>query len=404
MYTPRPQKMTFWLFFLAIITQRLSLIPGTNPVPIALVIYVAAALLLYARKGVVIRRGLLLSVLSMVCVLIATSIFTGRDFSPNSLMYLLVLYLPFSFVTSEGAVRHPTSADGYRWFSTMMCVFAVVALYQYGSQAFLHIPYSDPLSSLPKGFTMSNYEVSYPIQYGSEIYKSNAYVFLEPSFLSQFLALALLIEIMMFRRITAIVLQILALATTFSGTGLLFIAITLPFAIIANLHNRRVAMLAGLAAIAIVAAVASNPAVLKRSGELNEQGSSASIRFSTPYERMGDLAFESASSILVGYGAGNADRIKVDDRIANFPAIPKAIIEYGVIGGIPLLLLIAVRIFMGVGSLPIAVGLFCMQFFLSGALLQPISVFTLFYFFAMQPSGSLRPVTSTARHVGLAAS
>jgi hypothetical protein len=396
--------MTFWLFFLAIITQRLSLIPGTNPVPIALMIYVAAALLLYARKGVVIRRGLLLSVLSMVCVLIATSIFTGRDFSPNSLMYLLVLYLPFSFVTSEGAVRHPTSADGYRWFSTMMCVFAVVALYQYGSQAFLHIPYSDPLSSLPKGFTMSNYEVSYPIQYGSEIYKSNAYVFLEPSFLSQFLALALLIEIMMFRRITAIVLQILALATTFSGTGLLFIAITLPFAIIANLHNRRVAMLAGLAAIAIVAAVASNPAVLKRSGELNEQGSSASIRFSTPYERMGDLAFESASSILVGYGAGNADRIKVDDRIANFPAIPKAIIEYGVIGGIPLLLLIAVRIFMGVGSLPIAVGLFCMQFFLSGALLQPISVFTLFYFFAMQPSGSLRPVTSTARHVGLAAS
>jgi hypothetical protein len=396
--------MTFWLFFLAIITQRLSLIPGANPVPIALVIYVAAALLLYARKGVVIRRGLLLSVLSMVCVLIATSIFTGRDFSPNSLMYLLVLYLPFSFVTSEGAVRHPTSADGYRWFSTMMCVFAVVALYQYGSQAFLHIPYSDPLSSLPKGFTMSNYEVSYPIQYGSEIYKSNAYVFLEPSFLSQFLALALLIEIMMFRRITAIVLQILALATTFSGTGLLFIAITLPFAIIANLHNRRVAMLAGLAAIAIVAAVASNPAVLKRSGELNEQGSSASIRFSTPYERMGDLAFESASSILVGYGAGNADRIKVDDRIANFPAIPKAIIEYGVIGGIPLLLLIAVRIFMGVGSLPIAVGLFCMQFFLSGALLQPISVFTLFYFFAMQPSGSLRPVTSTARHVGLAAS
>jgi hypothetical protein len=361
-------------------------------------------LLLYARKGVVIRRGLLLSELSMVCVLIATSIFTGRDFSPNSLMYLLVLYLPFSFVTSEGAVRHPTSADGYRWFSTMMCVFAVVALYQYGSQAFLHIPYSDPLSSLPKGFTMSNYEVSYPIQYGSEIYKSNAYVFLEPSFLSQFLALALLIEIMMFRRITAIVLQILALATTFSGTGLLFIAITLPFAIIANLHNRRVAMLAGLAAIAIVAAVASNPAVLKRSGELNEQGSSASIRFSTPYERMGDLAFESASSILVGYGAGNADRIKVDDRIANFPAIPKAIIEYGVIGGIPLLLLIAVRIFMGVGSLPIAVGLFCMQFFLSGALLQPISVFTLFYFFAMQPSGSLRPVTSTARHVGLAAS
>jgi hypothetical protein len=395
--------MTFWLFFLAMVTQRLSLIPGTNPVPIALVIYVAAALLLYVRRGMAIRRGLLLSVLGVLCVLIATSLCTGNEFSVNSLMYLLVLYLPFSFVASEGAPRHPISNDGYRWFSTMMCVFAVLALYQYGSQAFLHIPYSDPLGFLPKGFTMSNYEVSYPIQYGSEIYKSNAYVFLEPSFLSQFLALALLIEIMMFRRVGAIALQILALATTFSGTGLLFIAITLPFAIIANLHNRRVALLAGLAAVAIVAAVASNPAVLKRSGELNEQGSSASIRFATPYERMRDLAFESAESMLIGYGAGNADRIKVDDRIANFPAIPKAIIEYGLIGGIPLLLLIMTRIFMGVGSLPIAVGLFCMQFFLSGALLQPISVFTLFYFFAMQPSGGLRRATSAARHVGLAA-
>ncbi|MBB5403370.1 hypothetical protein [Paraburkholderia youngii] len=402
MHTPRPQKMTFWLFFLAVVTQRLSLIPGTNPVPVALAIYAGAALLVCVRREVVVRRGLLLSVLGVGCILIGTSICTGREFSANSLIYLLVLYLPFSFVVPGGAPLHSTTADGYRWFSNMMCVFAAVALYQYGSQAFLHIPYSDPLGGLPKEFMMSNYEVSYPIQYGSEIYKSNAYVFLEPSFLSQFLALALLIEVMMFRRVTAIAMQIVALATTFSGTGLLFIAITLPFAIIANLHNRRAAILAGLAVVAIVATVASNPAVLKRSGEINDQGSSASIRFSTPYERMRELAFEDASSMLIGYGAGNADRIRVDDRVANFPAIPKAIIEYGLIGGIPLLLLIMVRIFTGIESLPIAVGLFCMQFFLSGALLQPISVFTLFYFFAVQSSGGLPQTTSEAGHVDLA--
>ncbi len=86
---------------------------------------------------------------------------------------------------------------------------------------------------------------------------------------------------------------------------------------------------------------------------------------------MRDLALEDVSSMLIGYGAGNADRIRVDDRVANFPAIPKAIIEYGLIGGIPLLLLIMVRIFTGIGSLPIAVGLLCMQFFLSGASCSP---------------------------------
>ncbi len=280
MHTPRPQKTAFLLFFVAIVTQRLSLIPGTNPVPVALVIYIGAALLVFARREVVARRGVLLSVLCVGCVLIGTSICTGREFSANSLIYLLVLYLPFSFVAPDGAPLHSNTADGYRWFSNMMCAFAAVALYQYGSQAFLHIPYSDPLGGLPNGFTMSNYEVSYPIQYGSEIYKSNAYVFLEPSFLSQFLALALLIEIMMFRRVAAIAMQILALATTFSGTGLLFIAITLPFAIIANLHNRRVAILAGLAAVAIVAAVAANPAVLERSGEINDQA--AALRSASP--------------------------------------------------------------------------------------------------------------------------
>lgn len=393
--------MTFWLYFLAIITQRLTLIQGERPVPVALVVYLLAAILLYMRKGVMIRRGLLMGVLTVVCLLILTTVSTSREVSYNSLSYLLILYLPFAFATSEGTPGAPVSNDGYRWFSNMMCCFAVIAMYQFGSQAFLHIPYSDPLAVLPKDFTMTNYEVSYPIQYGSPIYKSNGYLFLEPSFLSQFLALALLIEILMFRRFWAVVLQILALATTFSGTGLLLIAITLPFAVIVNLHNRRVALLGIVATVAIVGAVLSNPAVLKRSGEMNDSRSSASIRFNTPYERMTELSFENASSLLLGYGPGSADRLKVDDRIANFPAIPKAVIEYGLIGGVPLLLLIAVRIFMGVGSLPIAVGLFCMQFFLSGALLQPISVFTLFYFFAMQPRRAMRLSTSEAPHVSL---
>jgi hypothetical protein len=107
------------------------------------------------------------------------------------------------------------------------------------------------------------------------------------------------------------------------------------------------------------------------------------------------LSFDNLSSLLVGYGAGAADRLKVDDQLANFPAIPKALIEYGMLGGLPLLLLLALRIFTGIKNFPIAVGLFCMQFFLSGALLQPISVFLLFYFLYLR-TGPVAPLIAPA--------
>jgi hypothetical protein len=138
--------------------------------------------------------------------------------------------------------------------------------------------------------------------------------------------------------------------------------------------------LAGASAVIMAAAVLSNSAVSDRTTEIGDRDSSASIRFSVPYQRLTELSFDSMSSMLVGYGAGASDRLTLDDQIANFPAIPKALIEYGILGGIPLLLMIALRIFTGIRNLPIAVGLFSMQFFLSGALLQPISVFLLFYF------------------------
>jgi hypothetical protein len=403
MLTFRPQKLTFCLFFLAIITQRLTLVQGGKPVPVALLLYLVAAALLYLCKGVTVRRSLLITILTVMCLLILTTISTTSDFSINSLVYCSVLYLPFALVPSVTTSAAPAANEGYRWFSSMMCFFALIALYQFGAQAYLGIPYSDPLAALPDGMTMAGYEVSYPIRYGSPIYKSNAYLFLEPSFLSQFLALALLVEIIMFRRLLAVVLQILGLITTFSGTGLVLVAITLPLALLVNLRNRRLALLGSIAVIAISGAVLSNPAVLERSGEINDPGSSASIRFSTPYERMMELSLESASSLLIGYGAGSADRLKLDDRLANFPAVPKAIIEYGLIGGIPLLLLIAVRIFMGIGSLPLAVGLLCMQFLLSGALLQPLSVFTLFYFFSTQPRRAVNFSPIEPSHTSVAA-
>lgn len=377
-------KGIFWIFFIAVITQRLAFPVGGTQLPIALPIYLAMTIFLCFTNKLAIKRALLMCVLGVLSLLFITCLLASRPFSITSLLYLCSLYLPFCLgpITTENIDARPV--DGFKWFSTMMCGFAAVAIWQYASQAYLGIPYFDPLNLLPASFQIEGYVVTYPIIYGSPIYKSNAYFFLEPSFLSQFMALALLIEILVFRRVIVMGMQVLALACTFSGTGLLLIAVTLPIAVLFNLSNRRVVVGSGICALLVIAAVVSNPTVLDRAGELDSQDSSGSMRFSTPYERLTQLSLNSASDLLVGYGAGAVDRLK-GGQIANFPAIPKAVIEYGLIGGLPLLALIAIRIFGAVRHFPIAFGLFCMQFFLSGALLQPISIFLLFYFFSFKP-------------------
>ncbi len=68
------------------------------------------------------------------------------------------------------------------------------------------------------------YNYSYEIYYGSSILKSNGVVFLEASFASQFLALAIIVQILLGGGRLRLVLFGAALVSTLSGTGLLLLA------------------------------------------------------------------------------------------------------------------------------------------------------------------------------------
>jgi hypothetical protein len=74
----------------------------------------------------------------------------------------------------------------------------------------------------------------------------------------------------------------------------------------------------------------------------------------------------------------------------NFSAVPKAVIEYGLLGGGAMLLAIVFRIALSGQPAIVAIALIVMHYFLSGALLQPISVLLLFFFIAT----GARPVRS----------
>ena len=67
-----------------------------------------------------------------------------------------------------------------------------------------------------------------PVQHGASLFKSNGFVFIEPSTFSQFLALAIVIELAVFHSMRRFALFALAYLVTYSGTGLIVLAATLP--------------------------------------------------------------------------------------------------------------------------------------------------------------------------------
>ena len=233
---------------------------------------------------------------------------------------------------------------------------------------------------------------SYPIVYGSDLFKSNAYFFLEASFLSQFLALAIIIELSLFRRIVPLAVLMAALATTFSGTGAMLIAVVFPVLFLRYWTNVRVVSLGLIAVLALGAAIVARPELLARVSEFGGHDNSATARFIEPYVMLARDSFSDAGSFFLGYGAGAADRLVTSsDALVNFSAVPKAIIEYGFVGGFSLLFVIGLRI--ALSGLPgtIAMALIVTHYFLSGALLQPLSVLLLFFFAVM----GYRPVRAT---------
>jgi hypothetical protein len=230
-------------------------------------------------------------------------------------------------------------------------------------------------------FVQSNYNTQYPIVYGSPIIKSNGVIFLEPSFYSQFLSLSLIIEIVYFQKIHRIILYLLAMVTSFSGTGLIMLLAAAPFLLprFVQKPKLRIALISILILLAALTAVASSYDLedyySTRMNEFEAKDSSASIRFIAPYKALTDIL--SANSIWQGLGAGAVDDLKLGYEV-NFTATPKMIIEYGLITG-SVFTVFLIYCFLGKQrSFSVALACAVMYFFLSGSLLQPQITYALF--------------------------
>jgi hypothetical protein len=375
------------LLVLAVVVLQRFAVPGIGT---ALCLPLALAIVAYlALQGALVHdatrfRLYLLAVGGCCTATLLSAIYVRDEWSLKSLALLVALYVPFLLrLRAElGHLYRPL----LEFFNRLMVVAACVALLQWAAQV-AGWTYRDLLDVVPSRLLLQTYNTTYPVHYGSPIMKANAIVFLEPSFFSQFLAVALIVQLLLGGRRWRLPLYAAALLTTVSGTGLVLAGAGLAVLAVRRgpAWTARVLLLLLLTG-AVVQSTSLGGIIAARSTERTEQNSSANARFVAPYTLVAAGLTKDIPTLLVGRGPGivsrpagaayfNAGRIE-----ANYPVIPKLAAEYGVVAALLFVGFMIVAITTGTPSATVSVMVLLLYFLLSGSLLQPHTVVTAYIF------------------------
>lgn len=230
----------------------------------------------------------------------------NNTYSSNSLFLMYVIYLPFVFYfeTSSALFRRMMAI-----YLNLMLGIGGIVIIEHIVQFLSSSKYLIDLDAIiPHQFLWEGYVYKQPIVYGSKYMKPNAIFFLEVSYLSQFIAVALAIELVFFRRLWRLVFYSGLLISTFAGTGVLLLAVTFPV-LLSRLNLRTLGMVAIVMSLTAALAVSINwyGQVQNRFGEYKRVGTSANYRFVTPYIAL-QRVLSRPHSLYTGSGPGSGPR------------------------------------------------------------------------------------------------
>ncbi|MGR4865399.1 hypothetical protein [Caulobacter sp. LARHSG274] len=290
----------------------------------------------------------------------------GRGISWFGMAILFAIYLFFVF---EMRVTWGYYLRTVAIFQNLMLIACALLLLQHlwqftlGANSIFNIE-----KYIPTQFFYKTYNYIQLINWRSQYIKPNAFIFLEASIASQFLAIALIAETVYFQRLWRLTLYGACLVLTFAGTGLLIVALTAPLLLL-KLSPRRAILLAvaSLVLVAIVAATGWFDLISSRFGEFQIAGSSSNSRFIAPFLSLSE-AIREPSVIFKGVGAGN---IKAGQNIVWW-ASTKLVVEYGVLTTISFYTLLCISLFDRAPSYRLAWGLFVLFNFMGGYLAMPV--------------------------------
>lgn len=310
--------------------------------------------------------GRLMAFLVLAIWIGATQLIVSGPFSVTSLMLFAGLYVPcLLMLKAQPGETDDAGADWteimMRGFSNFAVFIAVLGIVQYGLQYLTGPTIAFPLEHfVPEAFSTGGYNRMNPLQYGSTIYKSNGVFFLEPSFCSQFIGLALVLEATLWARKLRLALLFVALACTFSGTGLIVLAVGMSALI---LLKRRWDLVGAFLLIGLIALLFASELkldlILNRSEEFSTPGSSGFARFVAWLTLLDDQFWGYPKRVLFGSGAGQFASFSALARYDTAEmSFAKAVFEFGVIGAFLYFGFLAYLIASSQLPTPIKLGLF----------------------------------------------
>ena len=353
-----------------LLLQKIAL-PGTGGIyPLSLLMFPAATAVFFVAGVLEINTAAFIwYALFVLMGTLSTAMSLSPHVSGLSFGFLLVAQFPLVFRCASSEIPYQRILN---FASTLGCVSALIGVLQFAGQFVLGIDVVFFLDMhLPENMTVTGYNSMIPLYWSSSVYKSNGVFFLEPSFFCQFLAIAVVAELMAGPRALRLLVLTAGLVCSYSGTGLTMLALFIPFYLLHHGHSRLFFFAALLLPVLIFFSGALSIDVFtRRVNEFSDVQSSGWARFLSMFSVLQAVVFANDLTFFLGRGPGTVQEQFHQFSFSAFdPTWGKVIYEYGLLGSLVYFRFFYVAFCKGPKGLRFAVGY--TYFFLGGYLLNP---------------------------------
>ena len=364
-----------------------------------LAMYALAAIMLLSGAAEINRSGALCFVLVVTAAglsFLVNAWFEPRPYqSVTAWLLVVVSYAPFVLALA------PPAADRHLWrwtlrlFANLVVLVALAGIVQFFLQFVFHPPWLfDYTPLIPEAIRTSGQwntvnPVSSWVQADGYWIKANGFFLREASMFSLLLAFGIVAELTLGARRWALAAMAAGLMLSYSGSGLLCLAVALAF----PLGRRSVLRGLGVAACAALLAIALGDALnlsytVSRLAEFGSAGSSAYCRFVHPAVVVVQGLDTDAWSALLGHGPGSMTRMGATCVDLHQPTYGKLLFEYGVLGGLAFGALVLQALNRSRAPLRIRVALGVSWIFIGGHLVSSEVIAALYFLCAVWPAAA----------------
>ncbi len=224
-----------------------------------------------------------------------------------------------------------------RYIAAIASGLAVGCLAFIGSQL-AGLPYTDYMAQVfPRALLLQDFVISYPIVYESNLFRANAWIGLEPSFVSMQLGIGLIAAFLSGTRLWSLVLIISGIVAATAGSGLAIVAVAffvmLGYPVRDNLVRYLPLAVGGAVALLVTP---FGQSILSRATEAGDSQSSTSLRGILPYQYVWPRWIYDPMAVLLGRGPGSSQKIVGESGILGLltPTPLKIFVEYGLVVGL----------------------------------------------------------------------